>query len=64
MIYRIELIIDQQTLNIAANKSKSMNNALERERVGSIISTALGSLFDSIEITTVRKISPTKRAVS
>jgi hypothetical protein len=64
MIYRIELIIDQQTLNIAANKSKSMTNALEREQVGSIISTALGSLFDSVEITTVRKISPTKRAVS
>jgi len=64
MKYRVELMIDQQTLNIAANKSKSMTNALEREQMGSIINTALGSLFDSVQITTVRKISPIKRAVS
>jgi hypothetical protein len=64
-------MIDQETLNMAAEiypnvayKSKSMINALEREQVGNIINTALSSLFDSVEITTVRKISPIKRAVS
>jgi hypothetical protein len=71
MKYRVELMIDQEKLNMAteiypniAYKSKSMINALEREQVGNIISTALGSLFDSVEITTVRKISPIKRTVS
>jgi hypothetical protein len=71
MKYRVELMIDQETLNMAAEiypnaayKSKSMINALEREQVGNIINTALSSLFDSVEITTVRKVSPVKRAVS
>lgn len=71
MKYRVELMINQETFNMAteiypniAYKSKSMINALEREQVGNIINTALGSLFDSVEITTVRKISPIKRTVS
>jgi hypothetical protein len=71
MKYRVELMISQQALNIAAEiypnagyKSKSMINALEREKVAEIINTALGSLFDGVEITTVRKISPIKRSVS
>jgi hypothetical protein len=64
MKYRVELMISQQALNIAADKSKSMTNALEREQVANIINTALGSLFDGVEITTVRKISPIKRSVS
>jgi len=71
MKYRVELMIDQEKFNMAAEiypniayKSKSMINALEREQVGNIINTALGSLFDSVEITTVRKISPIKRTVS
>jgi hypothetical protein len=34
------------------------------EKVGEIINAALGSLFDGVEITTVRKISPIKRAIS
>lgn len=71
MKYRVELMIDQEKFNMAteiypniAYKSKSMINALEREQVGNIINTALSSLFDSVEITTVRKISPIKRTVS
>jgi hypothetical protein len=56
MKYRVEIIIDQEKFNIPANKSKSMINALEREQIETIAGSALRSMFDGVEITTVRKI--------
>jgi hypothetical protein len=56
MKYRVEIIIDQEKFDIPANKSKSMINALEREQIETIAGSALRSMFDGVEITTVRKI--------
>lgn len=62
MQYRVELIVDQAALALPANKSKSMTNALERELVEKAINTALLTVFDGIEITTVRKINSVMKA--
>ncbi len=64
MKYRVEITIEQQSLNVAADKSRSMINALEREQVGNIINTALSPLFEGVEITTVRKINQMKRSIA
>lgn len=56
MKYRVEIIIHQEKFDIPENKSKSMINALERETIETIVNSSLGSIFDGIEVTTVRKI--------
>ena len=64
MRYRVEITIEQQSLNVAVDKSRSMTNALEREQVANIINTALSPLIEGVEITTVRKINQMKRSIA
>ena len=64
MKYRVEIVIDQEKFDIPVNKSKSMINALEREQVANTINTALITLFEGVEIATVRKINEMKRSIA
>jgi hypothetical protein len=54
--YRVEMIVEQEKFDIPANKSKSMINALEREQIENMVGSTLGSIFDGVQVMTVRKI--------